>query len=238
MTNRCMSRRAFASLAGASGATGVLALTGCAASSAGASEADASSTQTDSQAKAASATTQDAPLIQQPLDNGYGTGTHRATMEVRGYGTLSLELYAGIAPITVSNFCQLVSDGFYDGLTFHRIIPGFMIQGGDPKHDGTGGADRRIKGEFSANGVANGLQHKRGTISMGRTAASYDSASSQFFIVQQDRSSLDGQYAAFGRVTEGMEVVDAICNNVPTQDSNGTTNPEDQPVITTVKMVD
>jgi peptidyl-prolyl cis-trans isomerase B (cyclophilin B) len=112
-----------------------------------------------------------------------------------------------------------------------------MIQGGDPKGNGTGGSERNIKGEFSANGVVNAIQHKRGVISMARSSDN-NSASSQFFIMHQDSSSLDGQYAAFGKVTSGIEVVDAICANTPVTDSNGTVEKANQPVIASLKMVD
>ena len=138
------------------------------------------------------------------------TGLHHVTIDVKDYGTISLELDADTAPISVTNFINLAKDGFYDGLTFHRIISGFMIQGGDPKGNGTGGSDQTIKGEFSENGVENDISHVRGTISMAR-ANDPDSASSQFFIVHEDSTFLDGQYAAFGHVTDGMDVVDAIC---------------------------
>ncbi len=124
-------------------------------------------------------------------------------------GVIKVELYPEAAPNTVNNFISLANSGFYDGLTFHRIIPGFMIQGGDPSGDGTGGPDYSIAGEFEDNGFENGLKHTRGVISMAR-AQSYDSAGSQFFIMVADTQSLDGQYAAFGKVTEGMEVVDRI----------------------------
>lgn len=170
-------------------------------------------------------------------DDPYATGVHHATIEVEGYGTIEVALNANVAPITVSNFCHLAEQGFYDGLTFHRIIEGFMIQGGDPSGDGTGGSDETIKGEFSANGVENNIPHVRGTISMARSS-DYDSASSQFFIVQDTSDSLDGQYAAFGNVTSGMEVVDAICENTPVEDSNGTVAPENQPKIAKVSIVD
>lgn len=170
-------------------------------------------------------------------DDPYATGVHHATIEVEGYGTIEVALNANVAPITVSNFCNLVEDGFYDGLTFHRIIEGFMVQGGDPNGDGTGGSGTDIKGEFSANGVDNSIPHVRGTISMAR-ASEYDSASSQFFIMQKTTSSLDGQYAAFGNVTSGIEVVDALCEEVPVEDSNGTVAPENQPVISKITLVD
>lgn len=172
-----------------------------------------------------------------PLDNPYNTGTHHAKIEVEGYGTIELELNAKNTPITVSNFADLVESGFYDGLTFHRVIKGFMIQGGDPNGNGTGGSSRMIKGEFSENGVANFIQHKRGVISMARSSAN-DSASSQFFIVHEDSPHLDNAYAAFGKVTEGMDVVDAIAEKTPVEDTNGTVAPENQPKIKSIVMVD
>lgn len=165
------------------------------------------------------------------------TGLHHVTIDVKNYGTISLELDADTAPISVTNFINLAKDGFYDGLTFHRIISGFMIQGGDPKGNGTGGSDQTIKGEFSENGVENDISHVRGTISMAR-ANDPDSASSQFFIVHEDSTFLDGQYAAFGHVTDGMDVVDAICENTPVQDNNGTVKADDQPVIMSVTVID
>ena len=137
----------------------------------------------------------------------------------------------------VNEFLKLAGDGFYDGLTFHRIVSGFMIQGGDPKGDGTGGSDKNIKGEFSANGVENNISHVRGTISMAR-AQEYDSASSQFFIMHQDTASLDGQYAAFGKVTEGMEIVDQICEKTPVVDGNGKVEADKQPKIEAIKVID
>ena len=139
--------------------------------------------------------------------------------------------------MTVENFLKLCDESFYDGLTFHRIISGFMIQGGDPLGNGTGGSEETIKGEFSANGVKNDLSHKRGVISMARSMDP-NSASSQFFIVHKDSTFLDGNYAAFGEVTEGMDVVDAICENTPVTDSNGTVQKSDQPVIESIKIID
>ena len=165
------------------------------------------------------------------------TGLHHITIDVQDYGTITLELDADEAPISVTNFVNLAEEGFYDGLTFHRIISGFMIQGGDPKGNGTGGSDTTIKGEFSENGVENNISHVRGTISMAR-ANDPDSASSQFFIVHEDSTFLDGQYAAFGHVTDGMDVVDAICENTPVQDNNGTVKAGDQPVITSITVID
>lgn len=131
------------------------------------------------------------------------------TIEMENGKKIKLELYPDVAPITAANFEKLVKEGFYDGLIFHRVIEGFMIQGGDPEGTGMGGAKERIKGEFAANGVKNDLKHTRGVISMARSQ-NPDSASSQFFIMHKDAPHLDGQYAAFGRVVEGMEVVDEI----------------------------
>ena len=164
-------------------------------------------------------------------------GKHHIEIQVKDYGTIKAELDGDAAPITVANFLKLAESGFYDGLTFHRIIDGFMIQGGDPKGNGTGGADKTIKGEFSKNGVENKLSHVRGTLSMARSQ-DMDSASSQFFIVQSDCTYLDGQYAAFGTVTEGMELVDKICKDTPVQDNNGTVSAADQPVIESIKVID
>ena len=146
-----------------------------------------------------------------------------ATIEMADGGVMRLELYPEIAPITVKNFIDLANSGFYDGLIFHRVIAGFMIQGGDPTGTGMGGPGYQIKGEFAANGVKNDLSHERGVISMAR-AMDYDSAGSQFFIMHADVPQLDGQYAAFGRVIEGIEVVDAVAavktgaNDRPVQD--------------------
>lgn len=165
------------------------------------------------------------------------SGIHHAEMQVKEYGTITVELDADAAPVTVTNFVNLVKDGFYDGLTFHRIMDGFMIQGGDPNGDGTGGADETIKGEFSSNGVENEISHTRGTISMAR-AQDPDSASSQFFIVHEDSTFLDGEYAAFGHVTSGIEIVDQICKDVPAEDDNGTVKAENQPVIEKITVTD
>ena len=162
-------------------------------------------------------------------------GSNIAVIDVKDYGTITVELYPDIAPITVANFKKLINEKFYDGLTFHRIISGFMIQGGDPLGNGTGGSDENIKGEFANNGVSNNLSHTRGVISMARSQ-DMNSASSQFFIVHQDSTYLDGQYAAFGKVTEGIEVVDAIAANTTVQDANGTVLPADQPVINSITL--
>ena len=133
------------------------------------------------------------------------------TIQMKDGGVMKAELYPEIAPITVKNFIDLASKGFYNGLIFHRVIPGFMIQGGDPDGIGTGGPGYCIKGEFRANGVKNDLKHTRGVLSMAR-AMDPDSAGSQFFIMHEDYPSLDGQYAAFGKLIEGIEVVDKIAS--------------------------
>lgn len=170
------------------------------------------------------------------VEGGSGDKRH-AEITIRDYGTIQVELDADTAPITVENFENLVNQKFYDGLTFHRIISGFMIQGGDPKGTGTGGSGETIKGEFSSNGVENNISHKRGVISMARSSDK-DSASSQFFIMQQDGFHLDGDYAAFGKVTKGIEVVDRICQMVEVIDENGTVEKANQPVIESIKMLD
>ena len=169
----------------------------------------------------------------QPAD---GIGIHHAEIVVRDYGTIKVELDGNTAPISVENFINLAKEGFYDGLTFHRIIKGFMIQGGDPSKNGTGGSGQQIIGEFALNGYENNISHVRGTLSMARSK-SYNSASSQFFIVQTDSTYLDGQYAAFGHVTEGMEIVDQICKDAQVEDANGTVLPANQPVITEIRIV-
>ncbi len=165
------------------------------------------------------------------------TGKHHAEIVIQDYGTIKVELDADQAPITVQNFIDLANSGFYDGLTFHRIIEGFMIQGGDPNGDGTGGSGHTIRGEFTQNGVNNTLSHTRGAISMARSNA-MNSASSQFFIVHEDSTYLDGSYAVFGYVTEGMDVVDAIATSVSAEDSNGTVVKENQPIIEKITIID
>ena len=165
-----------------------------------------------------------------PVESSY-----TAIIEVGGYGTITLELDASAAPVTTENFVSLTREGFYDGLTFHRIVEGFMIQGGDPEGNGTGGSEQTIKGEFRENGVENNLSHTRGTISMARSN-DYDSASSQFFIVHEDSTFLDGSYSAFGYVTEGMEVVDAICADAEPIDDIGFIAPEKQPMIQSITI--
>lgn len=174
---------------------------------------------------------------QKEENNMYKTGKHHAKIEIKAYGTIELELDADIAPITVANFAKLVNEGFYDGLTFHRIIDGFMIQGGDPEGTGMGGSSENIQGEFSLNGVKNIISHVRGTISMARSRA-YNSASSQFFIVHKDSTFLDGQYAGFGKVTSGIEIVDKICEDIQVEDDNGTVLKQNQPIIEKIQMID
>ena len=164
-------------------------------------------------------------------------GKYTAVIDIADYGAITLELDGDSAPLTVANFVKLAKDGFYDGLTFHRIMDGFMMQGGDPNGNGTGGSDETIPGEFSANGCDNPISHTRGTISMAR-AQDPNSASSQFFICQADSTFLDGSYAAFGRVTDGMDVVDPICADAQPTDDNGTIPPEAQPVINSVTIQD
>ncbi len=163
-------------------------------------------------------------------------GTTKIAITIQNQGTIEAELDANVAPITVNNFVSLVKKGFYDGLTFHRVINGFMMQGGDPKGNGTGGSDKTIKGEFANNGVPNSLSHVRGVLSMARSNDK-NGASSQFFIMHQDSTYLDGDYAAFGKVTSGMEIVDKICQNTPVQDNNGTVQPADQPKIESIKII-
>ena len=163
--------------------------------------------------------------------------THNVQIDVQDYGTITAELYGEAAPITVANFVKLVNEGFYDGLTFHRIISGFMIQGGDPLGNGTGGADQDIKGEFAANGWNNPIARERGVLSMARSSAP-NSASSQFFIMHQAAPHLDGSYAAFGKVLTGLEVVDAICANTPVTDGNGTVLKANQPIITSIRVIE
>ena len=164
-------------------------------------------------------------------------GTHHAEMVIKDYGTVKIELYGDQAPLTVENFVNLCNKGFYDGLTFHRYVKDFVLQGGDPEGTGLGGCESSIKGEFSANGVKNTIKHKRGVISMARNQFDYDSASSQFFICLKSTyaSDLDGQYAAFGKITEGLDVIDKICSTVP---ESNCIPADQQPVIETIKVID
>jgi len=159
--------------------------------------------------------------------------TVNVQIEMENGGKIKLELYPDVAPITVENFVNLVGEGFYDGLIFHRVISGFMIQGGDPMGTGMGGSGNRIKGEFAMNGVKNDLSHERGVISMARSQMP-DSASSQFFICHADAKFLDGQYAAFGKVTEGIEVVDEIAD-IPTDHMDRPMIPQTIKTITLIE---
>ena len=164
-------------------------------------------------------------------------GLHHVELVVKDYGTITLELDADAAPITVANFLKLAESGFYDGLTFHRIMDGFMIQGGDPDGTGSGGSDEAIKGEFQQNGVDNPISHVKGVISMAR-AKNPDSARSQFFITVADSTFLDGAYAAFGHVTDGMEVAEQIAKDAKPIDNNGTIPANQQPVIERITVLD
>lgn len=194
-------------------------------------------------------------------DNFDINANYTAVIRIKGLGDITVDLYAKTAPITVANFVSLAKSGFYNGLTFHRIIKDFMIQGGDPNGDGTGGGSKNIKGEFYANGVENNLKHDRGVISMARSGSLYEqylamgyklsdlpseaksdieramnSASSQFFIMHKDSPHLDGNYAAFGKVTSGMEIVDKLAETTPVIDNNGTVAKENQPIIESVAI--
>ena len=181
---------------------------------------------------AQSAQTTAAPQSAEPFQK-----LRHAEITVKDYGTIKLELDEGTAPITVANFIKLANDGFYNGLTFHRIMDGFMIQGGDPDGNGTGGAKDKIKGEFAKNGVDNPISHVKGVISMARSNDP-NSASSQFFITVADSTFLDGSYAAFGRVTEGMEIAEQIARDARPVDNNGTIPPDQQPVIESIVITD
>ncbi len=162
---------------------------------------------------------------------------HHVEIEIRDYGKMTLELDGGEAPLTVANFLKLAKSGFYDGLTFHRIIDGFMIQGGDPEGTGFGGSDETVKGEFRSNGVDNKISHVKGVISMARSS-NPNSASSQFFITVADATFLDGEYAAFGRVTEGLDSALLVARNARPVDGNGTVRKADQPVIEKITVID
>ncbi len=165
------------------------------------------------------------------VENDYLKGKYNIEIKIKDYGTIDATLDADNTPITVTNFIDLVKSGYYNGLKFHRIINGFMMQGGE------GESKKTIKGEFSSNGIENKISHVRGTISMARSSAP-DSASTQFFIVQSDSTYLDGNYAAFGTVTKGMDVVDKVCEFAIVEDDNGTVSEENQPVIEYIKVID
>lgn len=209
-------------------ACGMIGMVGCSGSSETSSASSASSSSAASSSSSAASA---------QLEKADPIGTHHATIEIEGYAPISVELDGDSAPITVQNFMDLANDGFYDGLTFHRIIDGFMMQGGDPKGNGTGGSDETIVGEFTDNGYDNQLQNVRGAIAMARSSMP-DSASSQFYIVHEDSNFLDGQYAVFGHVTEGMDVVDEICSSAQPTDGNGTISADQQPKIVKITIVD
>lgn len=165
------------------------------------------------------------------VETDYLKGKYNIEIKIKDYGVIDATLDADNTPITVTNFIDLVKSGYYNGLKFHRIINGFMMQGGEGENRKT------IKGEFSSNGINNKISHVRGTISMARSS-SPDSASTQFFIVQSDSTYLDGNYAAFGTVTNGMDVVDKVCEFAIVEDDNGTVSDENQPIIEYIKVID
>ena len=171
-------------------------------------------------------------------NKNYLKGKHYVEIDVEKYGKIELELDADVAPITVTNFINLVNNGFYDGLTFHRIISGFMIQGGGYDKKGNKMDAKSIKGEFLDNHVKNNISHKRGVISMARIPSDNNSASSEFFIMHEDALYLDGSYAAFGYVTKGMEVVDKIAENAKPIDNNGSIDIESRPIIKSIKVIE
>ncbi|MCL2746211.1 MAG: peptidylprolyl isomerase [Coriobacteriia bacterium] len=184
--------------------------------------------------------TEQPPVTEAPADEPadlWEGDMPKVKIEIQDFGDVVVELNREAAPQTVDNFLKLVNDGFYDGVGFHRIIDGFMIQGGDPDGTGMGGAEENIPGEFASNGIPNPIRHNRGVLSMAR-AGDPNSASSQFFIVHQDSNFLDGDYAAFGRVVEGMEVVDEIATNTPVTDGNGSVARENHPVMTRVSVIE
>lgn len=171
-------------------------------------------------------------------DSGLAEESYTIEIEIENYGTITAVLDAKTAPITVENFIKYVKEGYYNGLTFHRIIEGFMMQGGDKNGNGENDEGTpTIKGEFAYNNVENNIKHTRGTLSMARSN-SYNSASTQFFIMHQDYPSLNGQYAAFGRVIKGIEVVDEICENAVVVDGNGSVPEGYRPVIKEIRIVD
>lgn len=184
---------------------------------------------------------EDAATDPQPSRKNGGDGatletakaTHYATIEIENYGTIKAELYGNTAPISVQNFVTLAESGFYEGLTFHRIIKGFMMQGGAP--NSASPAVQSIEGEFASNGIENNLLHKRGVLSMARSSV-MNSASSQFFIMHETSPRLDGDYAAFGMVIEGLDVVDAVCEAAQPTDGNGSIAADAQPVIKSITI--
>ena len=234
-----MSRKRIKITALALAAVLAFALAGCGSS--GQENAEAAGDQasaTDTTAEQAAASNQDQETATDPSSAGTeSVGIHHAQIEIEDYGTVVVELDGDTAPITVENFIGLVEDGFYDGLTFHRIIDGFMIQGGDPAQSGSDKTAESIVGEFSDNGYENDIKHTEGVISMARTNDP-NSASSQFFIMVGDADYLDGQYAAFGHVTEGYDIVKQIAKDAEPTDNNGTIPYDAQPVIESITMID
>lgn len=164
-------------------------------------------------------------------------GTHTAIMTIKDFGEVKLELYGDIAPVTVANFVKLINNGFYNGLTFHRVIEGYVLQGGDPNGDGTGNSATRIYGEFKSNGFENNLSHTKGVLSMAR-ARDYNSATCQFFIMLGDETRLDVEYAAFGKVIEGMDIIEGVVKKVLTTDKNEKIAPANQPIIEKIEMAE
>ncbi len=202
----------------------------------GATEPSSSVDSTGSDSQDNSAVYQQEPVKEFSADELL-SGKHHVEMDMGDLGVIKLELDADQAPISVTNFIDLAKQGFYDGLTFHRIFPGSFMQGGDPNGNGTGGPGYRIKGEFTANGVENNISHVRGAISMARTQ-DYDGGGCQFFIMDSDYTDFDGQYAAFGNVTDGMDIVDKICTETQIEDSNGSVAADNQPVIKEIRVID
>ena len=206
---------------------------------AGTGESTVPAAQQMEQTENAGTGTSTAPAPQQtegaPSENLEENQTYYADIAIANYGTITVKLAPEAAPITVANFVKLAQSGFYDGLTFHRIMAGFMMQGGDPLGNGYGGSETPIVGEFTSNGYDNPLSHTRGAISMARSM-NPNSASSQFFIVHADSQFLDGNYAVFGYVTEGLDVVDAVCADAKPVDNNGTIPASAQPVITSITI--
>lgn len=228
---------------GAAALSAALLLAGCAGSSdstktssKAAEDSKISASVSDASSEASSAASSTATAKQTKSEPG--GKQYQATIKIEGYDQpIVFTMDEGIAPETVDNFVNLAQSGFYDGLTLHRIIEGFMIQGGDPRGNGTGGSSKTIEGEFESNGFDNSLKHVRGTVSMARSQDP-NSASSQFFIMQEDTPSLDGEYAAFGTVTEGMDVVDDIAEKAKPTDNNGTIDKADQPVIESITVTE
>lgn len=212
------------------------ALSACGGSAEAPSDKQEQATQTEDSSQVQPGYVTSSGTLVTPYDEGYSSGLHHATIVVRDYGTIKVELDADVAPITVSNFAHLANAGFYTGLTFHRIIKGFMVQGGSANTSSDPDLIVNILGEFSGNGIENSISHDRGVISAAR-ASGNNSGSSGFFIMHADNHTLDGRYAAFGHVTEGLEVVDALAE-VPVEDDNGTVATQYQPVIESITMDD